>query len=86
MPMRYPIEVGVKAVRLALDRLDEYGSPHVAAYAIGPMAYAHPETLRVWIAKAFQQGAPPAAAAGELAATERAELDQPRRENKSLFM
>ncbi|WP_414941185.1 hypothetical protein [Amycolatopsis sp. cmx-11-51] len=60
MPKRYPPEVREKAVRLALDRLDEYGSAYAAAYAIGPMAYAHPEALRVWIVKAFQQDTPPA--------------------------
>ncbi|WP_414939172.1 IS3 family transposase [Amycolatopsis sp. cmx-11-51] len=84
MPKRYPSEVREKAVRLALDRLDEYGSAYAAAHAIGPMVDVHPETLRVWIVKALQQDAPPVAAAGELAATERAELDRLRKENKEL--
>lgn len=83
MPKRYPSEVREKAVRLALDRLDEYGSAHAAAQAIGPMVDVHPETLRVWIVKALQQQTPPAApTAGELAATERAEVDRLRQENR----
>ena len=49
------------------------------------MVDVHPETLRVWIVKALQQQTPPAApAAGELAATERAELDRLRQENRDL--
>jgi hypothetical protein len=36
MSKRYPPEVREKAVRLALARLDEYGSPYAAAKAIGP--------------------------------------------------
>ncbi|WP_370942393.1 IS3 family transposase [Amycolatopsis sp. cg5] len=84
MPKRYPPEVREKAVRLALDRLDEYGSAYAAAHAIGPMVDVHPETLRVWIVKALQQDTPPVAAAGELATAERAELDRLRKENKEL--
>ncbi|MBB4689604.1 transposase [Amycolatopsis jiangsuensis] len=84
MPKRYPPEVREKAVRLALDRLDEYGSAYAAAHAVGPMVDVHPETLRVWIVKALQQGVPSVAAAGELAATERAELDRLRKENREL--
>jgi transposase len=84
MSKRYPLEVREKAVRLALDRLDEYGSAYDAAHAIGPMVDVHPETLRVWIVKALQQDTPPVTAAGELAATERAELDRLRKENKEL--
>lgn len=52
---RYPHEVREKAVRLALDHLDENGSAYAAAHAIGPMVDVHPETLRVWIVKALKQ-------------------------------
>jgi transposase len=85
MSKRYPPEVREKAVRLALDHLDEYGSACAAAHAIGAMVDVHPETLRVWIVKAFkqrpEQGEP---AAGGLAAVERAELDRLRKENREL--
>ncbi|GAB2963721.1 transposase [Amycolatopsis acidiphila] len=85
MPKRYPPEVREKAVRLALDRLDDYGSAYSAAHAVGPTVDVHPETLRVWIVKALQRDAPPVAAAGgELAVTERAELDRLRKENREL--
>jgi transposase len=85
MPKRYPPEVREKAVRLALDRLDDYGSAYAATHAVGPMVDVHPETLRVWIVKALRQDGPPVAAAGgELAATERAELDRLRKENREL--
>jgi transposase-like protein len=52
MSKRYPPEVREKAVRLALDHVDEYGSAYAAAHAIGPMVDVHPETLRVWLVKA----------------------------------
>jgi transposase len=55
MSKRYPPEVREKAVRLALDHLDEYGSAYAAAHTIGPMVDVHPETLRVWIVKALKQ-------------------------------
>jgi transposase len=61
MAKRYPPEVREKAVRLALDRLDEYVSAYAAAHVIGPMVDVHSETLRVWIVKALQQDTPPVA-------------------------
>jgi len=64
MPKRYPPEVREKAVRLALDRLDEYGSAYAAAHAIGPRVDVHPETLRVWIVAALKAAAEKPAAAG----------------------
>jgi transposase len=48
MSKRYPPEVREKALRLALDHLDEYGSAYAAAHAIGPKVECTPETLRVW--------------------------------------
>ncbi len=84
MPKRYPPEVREKAVRLALDRLDEYGSAYAAAHAIGPRVDVHPETLRVWIVAALKRGAERPTAGGGLDAAERAELERLRRENREL--
>ena len=83
MPKRYPPEVREKAVRLALDRLDEYGSAYAAAHAIGPRVDVHPETLRLWIVAALKRAAEKPAAGG-LDAAERAELERLRRENREL--
>lgn len=41
MSKRYPPEVREKAVRLALERLDEYGTPYAAAQAIAPRLADH---------------------------------------------
>ncbi|WP_457227999.1 transposase, partial [Nocardia gipuzkoensis] len=85
MPKRYPPEVREKALRLALDHLDEYPSAYAAAQAIGPMVDVHPETLRVWIVKAqAEPGQRQPVAGEELSAAERAELDRLRRENRDL--
>lgn len=85
MSKRYPPEVREKAVRLALERLDEYGTPYAAAQAIAPLVDVHFETLRIWIKKALVEGAKPAGpAAGGLSATERDELTKLRRENRDL--
>ena len=85
MSKRYPPEVREKATRLALDRLEEYGSAYAAAQAVGPMVDVHPETLRVWLVKALkQQAVPGEASEGGLASVERAELDRLRQENREL--
>ncbi|WP_147471757.1 hypothetical protein [Nocardia stercoris] len=63
MSKRYPPEVREKAVRLALERLDEYGSAYAAARAIGPMVDVHHETLRLWIKKALDDAPSPNTAA-----------------------
>jgi transposase len=86
MSKRYPPEVREKALRLALDHLDEYPSAYTAAHAIGPMVDVHPETLRVWILKAKARDAAPAgrSAATPVASIEREELDRLRRENREL--
>ncbi len=49
MPKRYPPEVREKAVRLALDHLDEYGSAYAAAHEIGPRVDVHPETVQTQV-------------------------------------
>jgi transposase len=83
MSKRYPPEVREKALRLALNHLDEYPSAYAAAHAIGPMVDVHPETLRVWIlkAKADPSGQPTPPPAPSI---EREELDRLRKENREL--
>jgi transposase len=86
MSKRYPPEVRDKALRLALDHLDEYPSAYAAAHAIGPMVDVHPETLRVWIlkAKANKTGPSGQPAPTPVASIEREELERLRRENREL--
>ncbi|WP_280483613.1 transposase [Nocardia farcinica] len=84
MSKRYPPEVREKAVRLALERLDEYGTPYAAAQAIAPLVDVHFETLRIWIKKALAEGARPSGTAGGLSSAERDELSKLRRENREL--
>lgn len=85
MSKRYPPEVREKAVRLALERLDEYESPYAAAKAIGPMVDVHYETLRVWIKKALAEGTRPGAQASSgLSSAERDELQRLRKEVRDL--
>ncbi|CAM2917696.1 transposase [Skermania piniformis] len=82
MSKRYPPEVREKALRLALDRLDEYGSAYAAAQAIGSMVDVHPETLRLWIVKAQSAGV--SASAPTMQTAEQVELERLRRENREL--
>ncbi|MGX1810884.1 IS3 family transposase [Nocardia sp. NPDC055321] len=85
MTKRYPPEVREKAVRLVLERLDEFESPYAAARAIGPLVDVHYETLRVWVKKALAQGAPPVGKAGAgLSVAEREELARLRKEVRDL--
>ncbi len=85
MPKRYPPEVREKAVRLVLERLDEFESPYAAARAIGPLVDVHYETLRVWVKKAMTEGSRPGKeSAGGLAAAEREELAKLRKEVRDL--
>ena len=69
-------------LRLALDRLDEYGSAYAAAQAIGPMVDVHPETLRLWIVKAQSAGV--SAPTPAVKTAEQVELERLRRENREL--
>ncbi|TQM25743.1 transposase [Nocardia bhagyanarayanae] len=85
MSKRYPPEVRKKAVRLALERLDEYGSAYAAARAIGPMVDVHHETLRLWIKKALDEGSRPGGTTSPgLSSAEREELQRLRKENRDL--
>ena len=52
MPNRYPAEQRERATRMALDRLDEYGSAWAVAQALGPKLGIGPETLRKWVIQA----------------------------------
>ena len=48
MPKQYPKDQKDRAVRMLLDRLDDYRSMHAACNAIGPKLGIGPETLRRW--------------------------------------
>jgi len=52
MAKRYPSEQRERAVRMVMDRLEEYRSPWAAAQALGPKLGVGPETLRKWIVQA----------------------------------
>jgi transposase len=52
MPKRYPAEQRERATRMALDRLDEYGSAWAVAQALGPKLGVGSETLRKWVVRA----------------------------------
>ncbi|MEU6559459.1 IS3 family transposase [Nocardia nova] len=85
MSKRYPPDVREKAVRLALERLDEYGTPYAAAQAIAPLVDVHYETPRIWIKKALAEGARPGKQTGSgLSSAEREELARLRKENRDL--
>ena len=48
MPKQYPKEPSDRAVRMLLDRLDDYPSMYAACNAIAPKLGVGPETLRRW--------------------------------------
>ena len=52
MPKRYPLEQRERAIRMVLDRLDDYPSVWAAAQVLGPKLGVGPETLRVWVTQA----------------------------------
>jgi transposase len=72
MAKRYPAEQRVRATRMALDRLGEYGSAWAAAQALGPKLGVGVETLRKWILQAQVD-------AGERSGPTREELEEIRR-------
>jgi transposase len=72
MPNRYPVEQRERATRMALDRLDEYGSAWKVAQALGPKLGVGPETLRKWVVRAQSDaGARPGPTSEELAEIKR---------------
>jgi transposase len=52
MPKRYPSDQRERATRMALDRVEEYGSAWAVAQALGPKVGVGPETLRRWVLQA----------------------------------
>jgi transposase len=80
MPNRYPAEQRQRATRMALERLDEYGSAWAAAQVLGPKLGVGSETLRKWVLQA-QAGAGqrPGPASDELA-----EIKRLKKENAEL--
>ena len=52
MPKKYPAEVHDRAVRMALDRLNDYPSMWAACQALAPKLDIGAETLRKWIVQA----------------------------------
>ena len=80
MPNRYPAEQRERATRMALDRLDEYGSAWAVAQALGPKLGVGPETLRKWVLQAqTDAGARPGPSSEELA-----EIKRLKKENADL--
>ena len=56
MPKKYPTDQRDRALRMALERLDDYPSSWAAAQALGPKPGWGPETLRKWIVQAQVDG------------------------------
>jgi transposase-like protein len=56
MAKRYPVEQRERATRMALDRVEEYGSAWAVAQALGPKLGVGPETLRKWVLQAQVDG------------------------------
>jgi transposase-like protein len=52
MPKQYPKEQKDRAIRMLLDRLDDYPSMYAACNAIGPKLGIGSETLRRWTLQA----------------------------------
>ena len=80
MPNRYPTEQRERATRMALDRLDEYGSPWAAGQALGPKLGVGPESLRKWVVQAQVDAGQRSGPSSE----ELAEIKQLKRENAEL--
>jgi len=80
MPNRYPAEQRQRATRMALERLDEYGSAWAAAQALGPKLGVGSETLRKWVLQAqVDAGQRPGPASDELV-----EIKRLKKENAEL--
>ncbi|GAA1216362.1 transposase [Rhodoglobus aureus] len=52
MPKKYPAEVRERAVRMALDRVNDYPSINALAMALAPKLNVGVETLRKWVIQA----------------------------------
>jgi transposase len=80
MPNTYPAEQRERATRMALDRLDEYGSAWAVAQALGPKLGVGPETLRKWVLQAQTDAGQRSGPTSE----ELAEIKRLRKENAEL--
>jgi transposase len=79
-PDRYPPEQRARATRMALERLDEYGSAWAVAQALGPKLGVGAETLRKWVLQAHTD----AGARRGVTSEELAEIKRLKRENAEL--
>ena len=52
MPKKYPAEVRDRAVRMTMDRLDDYPTSYAACRALAPKLNVGVETLRKWVIQA----------------------------------
>ncbi|MDJ0350802.1 transposase [Cryobacterium sp. PH29-G1] len=52
MPKKYPDEVRERAVRMTLDRVQDYPSMWAACRELAPKLSVGPETLRKWVRQA----------------------------------
>ena len=80
MPKKFPPEVRDRAIRMTLERLDEYDSVSAAAKALAPKLNVGVDTLRRWVLQAQID-------ASVTAGPSSAELDkirQLKRENRDL--
>ena len=80
MSKRYPSDQRERATRMALDRVEEYGSAWAVAHALGPKLGIGAETLRKWVLQAQtdagQRGGP--------SSEELAEIKRLKKENAEL--
>jgi transposase len=80
MSKRYPSDQRERVTRMALDRLEEYGSAWAVAQALGPKLGVGPETLRKWVLQAqTDAGQRSGPTSGELA-----EIKRLKKENAEL--
>jgi transposase len=80
MPKRYPSDQRGRATRMALDRLEEYGSAWAVAQALGPKLGVGAETLRKWVLQAQTDAGPGSGPTSE----ELAEIKRLKKENAEL--
>jgi len=77
---KIPAEVRERAVRLAIDGIEEHGSRWASIKSVAAKVGIHPETLRNWVNQALtDEGKRPG-----LSTDERARLKQLERENFEL--
>jgi transposase len=77
---RYPAEQRERATRMALERVEEYGSAWAVAQALGPKLGIGPETMRKWVLPAQTDSGPRSGPTSE----ELAEIKRLKKENAEL--